>query len=279
MTVVAKLAPLCAQAGIPRPQLGLSLPVNHSLPACLPAHPCQPWHACLARPPACLLIKKQHRRLPTAPPPQTPLPPVVPAPPCPPTAPAAAASATAAAPSWTPPRRMGCWRTARRRRGRCGQTIKSWASAAQRWWFPASGAPLTGPPPPLSSGSKLPGKLRPGGAQLVACCWAACDQKAARRLPPPPPPAGHGGERIGQPSAPLLVLAPPCRSGKDWTEAVQRLYQPRMQDLLPKADALGPSPPYNLSAFVPEVRRPCGACCRVQQRLPAAAAAAELGSA
>lgn len=49
------------------------------------------------------------------------------------------------------------------------------------------------------------------------------------------------------------VVVPRIRSGKDWTEAVQRLYQPRMQDLLPKADALGPSPPYNLSAFVPEV--------------------------
>lgn len=134
------------------------------------------------------------------------------------------------------------------------------------------------PSPPLfwqQAAWKAAPRRCPAGRMLLGSMRPEGCQKAA----PPPPPAGHGGERIGQPSAPLLVLAPPCRSGKDWTEAVQRLYQPRMQDLLPKADALGPSPPYNLSAFVPEVRRPCGACCRVQQRLPAAAAAAELGSA
>ncbi|KAL4423053.1 hypothetical protein ABPG77_002087, partial [Micractinium sp. CCAP 211/92] len=48
------------------------------------------------------------------------------------------------------------------------------------------------------------------------------------------------------------VAVPRLNSGKDWTEAVQRLYLPRMQDLLPKADALGPLPLYNLSAFVPQ---------------------------
>lgn len=89
------------------------------------------------------------------------------------------------------------------------------------------------------------------------CPCQAAPSNAPSALPPPIP---------THPTQPPTPHSHRCSSGKDWTESVQRLYLPRMQDLLPKADALGPLPLYHLSAFVPQVRWPCFARCRLQQR-------------